>query len=171
MPPTPKRGWIWFFVALVVLTVTAIVVQIWYNAGQQLTPDKLALAEARWQEHRPRDYDMEYSTKRNDNAEESFQVEVRGGKAVSVVMNGNQPLEPRQLRYHTMEALFGYIEDFLKKDTEPGSPRTFATASFDAEDGHLLRYVRSVTYVASALTRRERQEIRVQRFERIAGKQ
>jgi hypothetical protein len=39
MPSTPKRGWSWYFAALVVLTVTAVGVQVWYNARQQLTPD------------------------------------------------------------------------------------------------------------------------------------
>jgi hypothetical protein len=162
MPLTRRRGWAWYFVALALLTLTAVGVQVWYNVRQQLTPEQLAAAEARWRDRGPRDYDFEYSTHKVESIE-TFRVEVRDGKAVAVVMNNDQRLEPWQYRYHTMEALFGFIEDFLKKDAEPGSPRTFATAVFDPEDGHLIHYVRSV------MSRRERQEIRVQRFERVTG--
>ena len=41
-PRRRSRGWIWFFAILGVLTATAITIEVWYNAQQQLTPERLA---------------------------------------------------------------------------------------------------------------------------------
>jgi hypothetical protein len=149
-----NRGWIWFFAILSILAVIFIGIQIWYNQRQQLTPEQLRDARARWAEKGPHDYDLQYTIKKID-ATETFDVKVRGGKVTSVVMNGQLQLEPWQYRYHSIPALFGFIDDFLQIDSQPGSPRTFAVASFDPEDGHLIHYVRSV------MSKRERQEMTV----------
>src|SRR5437660_4110363 len=60
LKPRRSRGWIWFFVVLGALTVTAIVVQVWFNVQQQLTPEMLAEARAKWKKKGPKDYDLEY---------------------------------------------------------------------------------------------------------------
>lgn len=157
-----RRNWIWFFALLAVLTVTAISVQVWYNISQQLTPEQLEAAVARWKEKGPHDYEMEYTIRKMDDVE-TYAVQARKGKVISVTRNG-QPVEERLYRYSEMPALFGFIEDFLRQDmadSQQGKRRTYATASFDPEDGHLLRYVRSV------LSSRERVEIYVARFRRL----
>src|ERR1051326_4131359 len=150
------RSWIWFFVALLVLTLTAIFVQIWYNAGQQLTWQRLEAAEQLWKERGPADYDLDYSVKKLDNTE-NYHAEVRHKTVVAASLN-SQGMEERLLAYQDMPHLFGYIERFWQQDHDEGkraSPRTFVTAVFDAQDGHLLHYVRSV------MTTRERVEITV----------
>jgi hypothetical protein len=43
-----------------------------------------------------------------------------------------------------MSALFDFIEEFLRLDTQPNSPRAFNRATFDANDGHVVHFVRSV---------------------------
>jgi hypothetical protein len=153
-PPRRSRGWIWIFVTLVVLTVVAIGVQIWYNAGQQLTAEYLSEAEARWRQHGPRDYDMEY-VKKVDRDEETYVVHVRQGKVTEATRNG-VALEERLYHYQTMLALFGFIDEFWEIDHKPGSPRVFVVATFDPQDGHLIHYIRSV------MSSRQRQEITVQ---------
>jgi hypothetical protein len=154
-------GWIWFFVVLALLTAAAISIQIWYNPTVPLTPALLAEAQAKWKEHGPKDYDMDYTIKKMDSTEH-FQVRVRNGEAVSVIMNERLPLESRHYPYHTMPALFGFIEDFMEQDRQPGQPRTFTNVLFDPVDGHLIHYVRSVaSYVRSGASKRERQEITV----------
>src|SRR5262249_52942554 len=89
------------------------------------------------------------------NSTDEYEVKVRRGKVISAQCNG-QPLQPAQYRYNDMPALMGFIEDFLEQDSQPGRPRTFATATFDPKDGHWLRYSRSVSSTP------ERQEITVQ---------
>jgi hypothetical protein len=149
-----NRAWIWYFVALAFLTITAIAILIWYNPTVPLTPELLAEAKAKWKAHGPRDYDMDYTLKKVESTER-FHVQVRNGDAVSVYMNENIALEPRLYAYNTMPALFGFIEDFLEEDAKPGRPRTFTNVLFDSVDGHLIHYVRSVAI------KRERQEITV----------
>jgi hypothetical protein len=151
-----RRNWIWFFAVLVLLAVIAIWVQIWHSGRQQLTFEQLAHARDLWKAKGPANYDMNYEIHVLDSTDR-YSVRVRGGKAIAVTRN-DQPVEQRQFRYSDMPALFGFIEDFLEQDSQPGTPRTFATASFDPTDGHLQRYVRSV------MSKRERQEILVTQF-------
>jgi hypothetical protein len=162
IPPTPstrRRAWIWFFAVLAALTLTAIVLQVWYNNHIELTPERLALARSLWRANEPANYDMRYVIRKLDSIE-TYDVQVRNGKAVKVICNG-QPLEERLFHYSEMPALFGYMDDFLEQDLRPGRPRTLAKATFDASDGHLLHYVRSVA------SKRERQEITVVHFDRL----
>jgi Family of unknown function (DUF6174) len=154
VPRRDSRRWIWFFAVLVVLTIAGITIQVVYNARQQLKQEELDRALALWKEKGPRDYDLKYTTRKDGDAE-TFEVRVRGGQVVAVTLNG-RPLEPWQYHYHSMPALFDYVAAFLKQDTEPGRRRTFATAQFDAADGHLIHYVRSV------MGTRERVEINTQ---------
>ena len=140
-PPRPNRGWIWYFVILALLTVVAVGVLFTFNERQQLTPEQLAEARRLWNANGPASYDMIYIQK--GSAPGTFRVQVRNKSVVSVIRDG-QPLEPRLYRYSDMPALFGFIQDFLKADAEPGKPRTFTVAAFDPEDGHLIHYIRRV---------------------------
>src|SRR6516164_3745556 len=121
-PVRPRsRAWIWYFVLLAILTVAMITSLIVFNVGQQLTPEKLAAAIALWKERGPTSYDMEYT---KPMVNETFKVRVRKGDVVSVTMN-DQPLPEREYPYHSMRALFGFIERFQQIDQEPGQPRAF----------------------------------------------
>lgn len=142
LSPGRNRGWVWFFVLLVILTLGGITLNWWYNARQQLTLDRLAAARALWEQKGPRDYDLRW-TKQINNVE-TLDVRVRGGKVVAVTLDG-RPLEERLYPYYDMNGLFDFLEQFLHRDTQPDSPRAFAVATFHREDGHLLRYVRSVS--------------------------
>jgi hypothetical protein len=151
--PRHGRTWVWFFVVLAVLTVVAVGIEVWYSFHNQLTAEQLSAAERLWKEKGPRDYEMDYTLKKVDGTEE-YAVQVRNNRVVAVTRNG-QPVEERLFHYSDMRALFGFIDEFLKQDAQPQSPRTFATATFDSEDGHLIHYIRSV------MSKRERVEINV----------
>jgi hypothetical protein len=153
VPPARRRGWIWYFVVLVVLAAVGIWIPIQYNRNQQLTRDQLEAARALWKLNGPQDYDLHY-TKQGD-ATGTFDVEVRGGKVVDAKLDGRE-LERRLCATVDMPALFDDIEQFLEMDSQPNRPRVFAVAAFDRADGHLIHYVRSV----SAL--RQRVEITVE---------
>jgi hypothetical protein len=43
-----------------------------------------------------------------------------------------------------MDSLFRYVANHLEQDRQPGSRRTFASAGFAQDDGHIVHYVRSV---------------------------
>jgi Family of unknown function (DUF6174) len=141
-PAKKNRIWVWYFVLLAVLTVTSVTVLVTFNLRQQLKPEQLAAAKALWKEKGPRDFDMKYRQTAGDEPE-TYVVHVRDRQVESVERNG-QPLEERQRKYHSMLALFGYIERFLEIDAEPNRPRTYTVAVFDPNDGHLLHYVRRV---------------------------
>jgi hypothetical protein len=143
VPVSPERNrrWLWYFTILAVLAAGWIAGLYWASWWQQLKPEQLAQAEALWKARGPRDYDLEYTQKGSTPGH--FQVRVRHGQVESVLCNG-QPLEKRLYQYHDMNAWFGFIGDFLKRDAEPGSPRTFIKATFDPEDGHLKEFRRRV---------------------------
>jgi hypothetical protein len=140
-PPRRNRGWIWYFVVLGVLTAVAVGVLLTFNLQQQLKPEQVETARRLWDAKGPANYDMVYTQK--GTAPGKYRVEVRNKKPVSVILDG-QPLEERLYRYSDMPALFGFIEDSLRIDGEPGKPRTYTVATFDPDDGHLIHYIRRV---------------------------
>lgn len=163
--PKKSRSWLWYFAFLVAATMAATTTMIVYNLRQQLTPQQLQEAIGRWQKNKPADYDMEYS-KQSGSTVETYYVQVRGGKVTRVDMRTGQakdvePLEERLYPYHSVDALFGFMNDFLAQDARPGRPKAFVRAVFADEDGHPMRYVRSVSAT------RERVEIIVTKFERV----
>lgn len=163
-----NRTWVWYFVIVAGLSIAATTTMIVYNLKQQLTPEQLQAAVARWNERGPASYDMEY-TKQTAASEsiETYVVEVRAGKVVKVDvapgLRGKdtrwQPIEERLYPYHSVPALFGFMNDFLAQDRRPGRPRAFVRAAFDDNDGHVMRYVRNVSGA------KERVEIVVTKFE------
>ncbi len=136
-----NRSWIWYFVILGALTVTAITVMIVFNLKQQLKPEQLAAARALWAEKKPADYDMEYTKAVGQT--ETYAVKVRGGKTVSVTLDGRD-LGPDRYAYYDMDGLLASIDGFLEHDAKPNQPRTFTKATFSANDGHVIRFIRRV---------------------------
>jgi hypothetical protein len=147
-PPQQSYRWVWYFVVLVLLTVAACTILVWYNLRQQLKKEDLQKAREQWKRHRPLNYDLHY-TKRG-SASGTFAVQVREGKVTSVTLDGQEitqddkPIDPSRYPRYDMTALLDDIETFLEEDAEPGRPRTYTVATFDPADGHLVRYVRRV---------------------------
>jgi hypothetical protein len=139
----PSRRWLWFFGVLVLLTVTAIAVETWYNLRQQLRPDQLAAARQLWREKAPASYQVQYTLKRQDGSERRWTASVREGELIAVTGGSGQSLARGDYLFDRMDAMFDYVERQLQADAEPGAPRVFATAVFDRNDGHILRYIRS----------------------------
>ena len=163
LPRRPRR-WIGFFVVLTVLSTGAIVTNLVYNLSIQLRPEQLAEAQRRWRENAPTDYDLEYLVEVTREAEtepdkSAYLVKVRGGRVVLVVDNdtvvylepslavvaGPAPLSvsSEDPGRYGVAALFEQIETALRQDETTGR-RNFATAKFDAKDGHPFHYVRRV---------------------------
>ena len=141
MPPRKSRGWIWFFAVLALLTVASLVILNVFIRGRQLTLEQVRQARAVWDRKGPHDYDMTWSQKGSVQA--IYHVRVRDGKPISV-NSEDQPLERRLYSSYTMTGLFESIEEFLELDAKPGKPATFTTATFDAADGHVTRFIRQV---------------------------
>jgi hypothetical protein len=146
----PKRRWLWYFVgvgvvAAVLLTWLALYIRNELDPSRQLNLEQLRTARNLWKEKGPKDYQMLYKVKRGrDGDTDSYFVEVRDGRVVSVVLNGKQHLEADKLEYHSMVGLFNDIELFLKRDEQPNSPQTFCRGYFAKDDGHLVQFVRRV---------------------------
>jgi hypothetical protein len=142
-PPASRSSsnWIWYFAVVAVLSILFTLILVRFNLAQQLTLSDLLAAERLWKERGPADYDMEYT--KEGSATGTFTVRVRNHRVERVICDG-QPQEARLLPYSSMEALFGFIEDYLREDAKPGARRVFTTGRFDDHDGHLLHYVRRV---------------------------
>jgi hypothetical protein len=151
MAPQPRsRTWIWFFAVLSVLSLAAIIIPlVVVPAVHGLVPvtrENLQAARQLWERHGSRDYDMEYGKKGSVSGR--FKVQVRGGKAVSVIMD-DHPLDrssnDRLYDYQTMAAMFDDLENFVEQAGKAGAPPTVLRARFDPVDGHIIRYIYSVT--------------------------
>jgi hypothetical protein len=161
-----NRKWVWFFVALVLLTLTAVTSIVVYRWGQMLTPERLEAARKLWMEKGPKDYQFRYLKRLGgSDRPDRFAVVVRGGKVRSVTLNGTIQLPARLLAYHSMDALFDDIEAFLKQDREPNSARPTTFAQFAPEDGHLVSYMRG------GVADRQRVSLRVEEFKPLDGKE
>lgn len=142
--PTPRgraRPWLWYFVLLTVLSVVAVSIQLWYARGRVLTMEKVLAAEQLWRANGPASYDLNYTTRKGD-VTDTYQVQVRKGKAVSVLCNG-KPVEERLNRYSTMPALLSFIEDYMRMDDEAakeGKRRPYAFGDFNPEMGYVRRF-------------------------------
>jgi hypothetical protein len=159
-----SRRWIVFFVVLALLSLAAIVINLVYNLSIQLQPEQLIDARRRWQENKPKDYDLRYLVEVTHEAEaepEKFAclVKVRGGQVVLIMDNdevvyvepalavaagpavlGISTADPRR---YGVPALFEQIEAARRQDEKAGR-RNFATAQFDPKDGHPFHYVHRV---------------------------
>jgi hypothetical protein len=159
MPPRPRRrAWVWFFAVLAALAAAAVATPLVYNLRQQLTPEKIAAARALWRARGPRDYDLEYREKIDgggETEENTYRVQVRGGRVTAAVRNGELVLlaEPARAAVGPwpspaqsssgceVEGLFDRMEAALRDDAGAGR-RPFTVATFDAGDGHPVHYVR-----------------------------
>jgi hypothetical protein len=165
--PSPRqrvrrpRQWLWFFFFLATVPVALLGIEIWFNVQQQLTPEKLAEARARWEQNGPRDYVMEYEIKREYNPEpgtrapDKYTVRVRDGKVELVTGADGRPPKPGEFEYGTMDDLFDRVARQLEADRAAGGKRPFVTATFDRRDRHIAHYVHSVSAT------RERLEVTV----------
>src|SRR5205085_6979009 len=124
-----------------------------------LKPEQLTAARKLWREQGPADYTLSYTTRVDDETNESrYRVVVRGGKTVASTFNGNAEA-PERLPFRGMEALFNDVERFQKKDIEKGSPKTYVRAIFDDQKTGGLRW-----YVRRVMGTHQRVEITVDQF-------
>jgi hypothetical protein len=146
----PKQ-WLWFFLLIGTLAVAAVAAEIWSNERQQLTPEKLAAARARWREKGLRDYALDYEVKREDHPDPA----PRTGERHTVLVKDGRAERPGAFEFGSVDDLFDRIAERLEADRQSGGPRPFVKATFDPDDGHVVHYVRSV------MKTRERLEIGV----------
>lgn len=151
-----NRSWIWFFVVVGVLTVTGVALEIWFNYQQQLTLERVERAWELWRQNGPHDYDLDYTIDERNGGHDVFTVRVRDGKTVGANrLEDGRRVETAQFPYASLDAIFQKMEDWIQLDRQPQRPRVFMTASFDRQDGHLVRLIRSIS------STRERVEISV----------
>src|SRR5262249_4945104 len=127
--PQQSYRWVWYFVVLVILTVAACTILVWYNLRQQLKKEDLQKAREQWERDRPLNYVLHYT--KSVSASGIFNVEVLNRKATSVSWDGrkitknNKPIDPSRYPRYDMSALMDDIETFMEEDAEPGQPRTY----------------------------------------------
>ncbi len=145
--PRP-RAFLWYFLALLLLGMVAVVTPIIVNLRQLVTLEQVAEARARWIQKEPANYDLRYLERIDDDEEgDRYEVKVRAGEVVALWANKRlMPLEAmtvEQRQRYTVSGMFDQIESHLSEVKE-GQRRNFATAHFDAERGFPTRYVQRV---------------------------
>jgi hypothetical protein len=136
-----RKPWVWYFVVLGILSVTAASIQFWYARGRVLTLEKVLAAEEKWRAHGPASYDLNYTTRKGDTTDD-YHVEVRQGKVVALTCN-DKPVEERLYRYSSMPALLSFIEEFMRQDDEAakeGKRRPYAFGDFHPDLGYVRRF-------------------------------
>jgi hypothetical protein len=151
LPRKKNYAWIWFFAFVIVASVGVAAFMIQFNRALQLTPEKLAEAQARWKANGPADYLLTYTRHlgNSDNVD-TFVVTVRQKRVVEVRMNGkllrdekDVPIADERLQYHSMDRLLRDIERFLEIDAKENR-KNYNVAYFDEQTGALQKYTRSV---------------------------
>lgn len=158
------RNWWYYWAALALLGLAAIVIPIVYNLGLQLTPAQLETARQRWAREGSRQYQLLQLIRHDDDAQgEELLLWVEDGKVKQVVQN-SQPLrfheamavvvggiveraEVLDFSSHSVEGLFDAIDRQLQADAQTNATarRNYSTATFDQRDGHPIRYVHRVS--------------------------
>jgi len=155
-----NRRWLWFFLALAVLGLLAIGINLAYNLGEPLTPEKLLAARELWRQKRPANYDLKIlAVQAGGSMRNTYDLKVRDGQIVEFHVNGRNPEslfdkggnrnvaeERAQRQAWDIDGLFDVIEELMDQDRSAGR-RTFTRARFDKTDGHLLLYQRQVNRV------------------------
>ena len=150
--PTKNHAWIYFFAFLIVASVGVTAFMIWFNLSIQLTAKQLNEAKDLWKENGPKDYNLIYTKRLNDDSRvHTFKIKVRAGKVEEVLLDGKplaqnkdegQEQDPRI--FHSMHQILRDIERFMDQDSKPGAPKVYVTAIFDDKNGALRRYIRRV---------------------------
>ncbi len=132
--------------------VTGALVVAGCGTGQEVTPEAIGEARARWEKVGLEDYDLEWLSSGMRTAH--YRVAVRGGKVVQVVAllpDGRQiKQKPADMRPYGVDGLFDVIADEqaqLKADRPFGMPKgTAAVLRFepDPERGYPRNYRRDV---------------------------
>lgn len=163
-----NRNWIWFFVALLVLGLTAIGINLGYNLGEPLTLEQLQAARSRWKSNRPPNYDLRLSIAHSNGAiRNKYEVQIREGLVTGFLINGTEPdrllsrdgaplleEERRRREMYDIDGLFDSIEDLMSQDRSAGR-QSFMRARFDKKTGYPLIFTRQ-------FQRRKEQQIRVE---------
>lgn len=137
-----SKKWIWYFLVLACLGSLAVVIPILYNLSMQLTPEKLARAQAQWQQNPLDDYQLQYSIKVDANKQmDRYRIVIEEGQVTSAHCNGKSISLTDPLVW-TIPELFQLIEDGLQKDQQTGQSKNYAIAYFEKKYGYPMRYIR-----------------------------
>jgi hypothetical protein len=142
-----KRGWMVFFGLLLFMTIAGICLQIWFNEQQRLRSGQIDSAWERWKANRPAKYEFVYTVVDYDKDLVEYTVRVRPDGSFRVMSSGDdreEKLQAGDVPYLSMDELFSKMSDQLAENQQPGKPSVFAKADFDRQDGHVVRYIRSV---------------------------
>jgi hypothetical protein len=160
VPQAKNKNWIWLFVVMFTLAALAAGINLTYNLRQQLTPEQLSKAKSKWESFGPVDYDLvvhkDVTTASSERGiRDVLTVQVRNKTVSDLQLNGRQ-LERRLWSQYDMAGWFEWIERNMEIDRQPKAPRSYCVAQFDAEDGRIIKYIRSVSATG------DRQEINIE---------
>src|SRR5262245_27326063 len=113
-----NRGWLWYFLAVVLLSAVAVIVLIVYNVGQQLRLEDVQAARRLWQEHGLRDYRLVFTLKTNNATPDQYVVHVRGGRPEFAACNG-KPVPADERGQFTMDGLLDRLERHVRDRDRP----------------------------------------------------
>ena len=131
----------------------------------ELTPDSLHAAQVRWEKSGPSSYRMAVETDSDRMEPSKYEVTVKAKEIVKLERNGSLLKPDAGNSSYTVEGLFHTMDQEIDLATKPqllGAPPGYSSypmASFDPENGRLLRFQRSVGGTKNSI------EIKVTNFE------
>ena len=146
----PKnRNWIWLFVVLFTLAALAVGINLTYNLRQQLTLEQITKAKATWERFGLEDYDLivhkDVTVAGSEHGiNDVLKVQVRKRMVTEFQFNGKLHEDRRLWSQYDMAGWFEWIERNAEMDAQPKAPQAFCVGFFDLDDGHIIKYIRSV---------------------------
>jgi hypothetical protein len=144
----PRGKGLWLALVIAV-AATAVTLALWYRQpGEPLTAGLLAAARARWQEHGPRDYDLEVSVAGAQAGE--HRIEVRDGR-VTKMTTGGAAVREGAWKYWSIDGMFRFLQSELSNRERSSEAFGAADAAdvelrvvFDDTYGYPARFLRHV---------------------------
>jgi hypothetical protein len=150
------RVWVWPALVLLVAAGLWLIPRVAGQRGVVVTQELLEAQRRKWQSAGWQDYRVEWRVSGGSTGH--YQVQVRGGKITRALFD-EQPLQERQARYWTPDAMFSIIERELQHATgqtqqSPWAPgqRVEIWAEFDEVLGIPRWWQRSVAGAAASVT-------------------
>lgn len=138
----------WRWIALGLALGLAAGLLLARKPGAPLTPERLAEARARWQAHRPVDYELEIQMR--GAVRDLRRIEVRDGEVVEMT-TGGAPVPREAWSYWTVDGLFEFLEDELDNASRPAEAygvddprRVVVRVAFDRRWGYPSFFLRHV---------------------------
>lgn len=114
----------------------------------EISPRELQIAQAKWQQFGPKDYDVDLVIVTNSDST-NIHLEVRGGQGTRLVRDEIESTRPEDLVQWTVEGQMSQLAEYIEKDTSKearnAGMQMVNVGKFEPDLGYPLEYSRQGT--------------------------